>query len=161
MTSPCPLNPDTDPGRDIPLSEVPQTIRGLRESWAREYHRANTLELALERSQQATSDWQAIAIQNGEEAAKARVECERNRQARIKAERRAEECEAAHEWLCDLLKRDDLGEDCDECKGTGSVYESELVPSSGRPEDYTERLVQEDCTNCFDGRLPRAGAVQS
>lgn len=71
-------NPLTEPERLIPLSEVPKTIRDLRESWAREYTRANTLEAALERSQQATSDWQGIALANGEEAARLRVSAARD-----------------------------------------------------------------------------------
>lgn len=57
-----------------PASRIMRERDEHREAWAREYTRANTLEAALERSQQATSDWQGIAIHNGEEAAKARVE---------------------------------------------------------------------------------------
>lgn len=40
-------NPLTEPDRDIPLTEIPKTIRDLRESWAREYSRANQLERKL------------------------------------------------------------------------------------------------------------------
>lgn len=71
-------NPATEPEREIPISQIPATIRELRESWAREYTRANTLDEALERSNQATADWQAIAISNGEEAARARVTAARD-----------------------------------------------------------------------------------
>lgn len=95
MASPAPLNPDTDPGRDIPLREVPATTRELREAWAREYTRANTLDAALGRSQQATDDWRYIALLNGEELAKARVQIARMEIDAADARRRAEMNEAA------------------------------------------------------------------
>lgn len=70
-------NPKTEP-TEIPASRIMRERDEHREAWAREYSRANTLEAALERSQQATSDWQGIALANGEEAARLRVSAARD-----------------------------------------------------------------------------------
>lgn len=150
---------DTCPEPTTPASRIMRERDEAKQAWAQEYTRANLLEASLERSQQATEDWRAIALQNGEELAKARVECERQRQARVKADRRASEYDAAHETLCELLRLDEIGEDCPDCRGTGSVYETDLVASGGRPEDFTEKAFREDCENCFQGRLPRDGVL--
>lgn len=44
MSQAHPTQPDHQPERSIPLSEIPATIRGLRESWAQAYSRAEQLE---------------------------------------------------------------------------------------------------------------------
>lgn len=64
----------TEYDREIPLPEVPAAIQAMRESWALEVTRANQLERQLREAERAAADWQHIALQNGEEAARARVD---------------------------------------------------------------------------------------
>lgn len=68
--------------------EIPLTDRRWRERWASELTRANQLEIALRKAEEAAADWQRIALQNGEDRAKAEVDAARERA-------RAEEWKAA------------------------------------------------------------------
>lgn len=68
--------------------EIPLTDRRWRERWATELTRANQLEIALRKAEEAAADWQRIALQNGEDRAKAEVDAARERA-------RAEEWKAA------------------------------------------------------------------
>ena len=74
------LNPETQPEQQIPLSQVPATIRELRASWAQSFTRAEQLERERAEAVQRAEDWEHIALSNGEELAKARVEIERLKQ---------------------------------------------------------------------------------
>lgn len=66
-------NPLTEPDRDIPLTEIPKTIRDLRASWAQAYSRAEKAERELALSRTRCADWEAIALENGERAAQLNV----------------------------------------------------------------------------------------
>ncbi len=81
-------------------------------------------------------------------------------QRRLKAERRASEYQAAHETLVDMLggsawSGEPIGEECDVCRGTGKDYDIEPVHLGGPTNDYREKTIEVDCTNCFGGWLPK------
>jgi len=53
---------------------IPLTDRRWRERWATELTRANQLETALRKAEADRADWERIALENGERAAKAEVD---------------------------------------------------------------------------------------
>lgn len=59
--------------------EIPLTDRRWRERWATELTRANQLEIALRKAEEAAADWQRIALQNVAYRAKAEVDAARER----------------------------------------------------------------------------------
>lgn len=80
------------PTTDILLTQIPGELRRLRDEvehfrqqHALEFTRAEAAERRARKAEQSASDWQAIALHNGYEAADARLEAARDRKDRESA----------------------------------------------------------------------------
>lgn len=62
---------------DIPLTEIPETLRSLHEEWAIEVTRANRLERLLRSAEESAADWQRIALDNGSQLVRCQVDLAR------------------------------------------------------------------------------------
>lgn len=133
----------------IPDREIPTELRDLRDEAerhrvraAQEFARAESLERQLAAAQMAVDDWRWIALSNGEELARGRVEAERERM---------QKCELAHQHEAMRIERDDQRAlvvklrkmldslmECEECCGTGIVYEEGYHHDAESSADYSE-----------------------
>lgn len=150
-------NPLTEPDRDIPLTEIPKTIRDLRASWAQAYSRAEKLERERAEAQQSAEDWRHIALHNGDEAAQLRVTLARIQRddAELSVLRKfasdiwdsveggySADAALRFEWIRDslheLIETDEVGDSCSYCSGW---------------DDRTDE--PRSCSECHHGRVLR------
>ncbi len=178
--------PDYD--REIPLPEIQTELRNLRAEierqrarWAQEFTRAEGLERQLRQAQMAATDWQSIALNNGEDRARANVararaesseadlhaRCatlERERDAYREfaryvvrdwidnyAHRKRIDLSWISEWIADGSL--DLTTECDACGGSERVGDVEFVGDPADAHGYREREIETDCDECYRGRV--------
>lgn len=60
-----------------------------------------------------------------------------------------------HGLLAEILKNDAVGRDCRTCEGTGVVSVTRMVGCGGPTNAYSESYDEDDCEDCFSGRVPR------
>lgn len=164
---------------------IPVTDRQRRERWAQELTRANQLEIALRKAEEAAADWQRIALANGELLARAQGQVahlvEQRRQDWLTFERDVAEhmrvrqaywaradklAEYIETWWDDeaLTTEEDhvrdlikaAGVDCPDCDGYGTDYDEDMIPHGGASNGYSTRTVTVDCERCHGiGRVLR------
>lgn len=57
--------------------------------------------------------------------------------------------------LVEILKNDAVGRDCLTCEGTGVVSVTRMVGCSGPTNAYHESYDEDECEDCFGGRVPQ------